>query len=371
MRLQTPVDGIDTASGEVRLSHGERLSYDNLVVATGARANGLDVPGTDREGVFVLRNLEDAIAIKSYLAARPCRKAVILGAGFIAMEMAENFSARGMETIIVHRGELPVARWDPEFSKIIRDEVTARGVTFVTGAVTVAIEGAAASRLALVTDRGTFDADIILMALGIRPDATLAGEAGIELGKTGAVRVDYAQRTSSENVYAVGDCCEVYHRVAHEWVSMPLGDIANKQGRVAGSTIGGKPLTFPGIVGAQSFRVFGLEAAATGIDEEGAAGSGYDPGSTIVWGSPVVRVMNPENHRLGLKLVADRKTGKLLGAQAVGPEGAVSRINTLSACLWSGLDIDDVGYLDLAYAPPFSGAWDLIHMAAQQLRRTL
>jgi NADPH-dependent 2,4-dienoyl-CoA reductase/sulfur reductase-like enzyme len=168
----------------------------------------------------------------------------------------------------------------------------------------------------------------------------------------------------------VGDCCESFHRVSGRWVNIPLGDIANKQGRVAGRNIGGGSMIFPGIVGAQSFKVFDLEVAATGLDEREAALSGFHPVSTLLWGNAIAGSM-PGNTKLGLKLVADRATGKLLGAQAVGKAGAVSRINTISAALWAGLTLDDAGWLDLAYAPPFSGSWDLIHVAAQALRREI
>jgi NADPH-dependent 2,4-dienoyl-CoA reductase/sulfur reductase-like enzyme len=152
-------------------------------------------------------------------------------------------------------------------------------------------------------------------------------------------------------------------------VNIPLGDIANKQGRVAGRNIGGKPLTFDGIVGAQSFRLFKLECAATGISEEEAVAVGYSPVSNVTWGNAMSIAMGTE--RIGLKMIADRSSGKFLGAQAVGVAGVVGRINSLSVALWSGLNIDEIGYLDLAYAPPFSGAWDIIHNAAQALRRMI
>jgi len=192
---------------------------------------------------------------------------------------------------------------------------------------------------------------------------------GITIGPSGAIAVNAKQQTSKDNVYSAGDCCEVYHRISRKWVNIPLGDIANKQGRVAGRNIGGKELTFPGIVGAQSFRLFNLEAAATGIDEKEATADGYDPVSTLIWGNAVAAPMG--DVKIGLKLIADKSSGKLLGAQAVGFEGAVGRINTLSVALWAEMNIDEIGYLDLAYAPPFSGPWDVIHNAAQALRRKI
>jgi NADPH-dependent 2,4-dienoyl-CoA reductase/sulfur reductase-like enzyme len=371
VRLNTKVEAIDTERGEVYLEAGEKLPYDDLVLATGATATVLDIPGADMEGVFVLKNLRDGINIKKYINEKACRKAIIVGAGFIAMEVSEGLRNLGLETEVIYRGELPVSRWDPEFSKCVADEIAKNGVSFVTKTSPVAIEKGDGHLLRLLTDNGTYEGDLILMALGVRPNAALAHDAGIEVGKTGAVHVDFSQKTSHEGIWAVGDCSEVYHIVSGDWVNMPLGDIANKQGRVAGSNIGGNTLTFRGVVGAQSFKVFNLELAATGIDERSAEKSGLDPVSTIIWGVPIARSLNVKKDRLGLKLIADHSTGKLLGAQAAGESGAVSRINTLSACLWSGMGIDEIGYMDLAYAPPFGGAWDPIHIAARALKKQM
>ena len=193
---------------------------------------------------------------------------------------------------------------------------------------------------------------------------------GVAIGKSGAIAVNFSQATNIEKVFAVGDCCEVFHRISKRWTHVPLGDIANKQGRTLGRNLGGGTALFPGVVGAQSFRLFNLEVAAAGIDEKEAVSSGYHPASTIVWGSAIGDVM-PGAKKVGVKLVADRSSGKLLGAQAVGEMGAVSRINVLSCALWGDMDLDDIAYLDLAYAPPFSGAWDVIHIAAQVLKKQI
>jgi NADPH-dependent 2,4-dienoyl-CoA reductase/sulfur reductase-like enzyme len=243
-------------------------------------------------------------------------------------------------------------------------------IPFLPDTKTQSIEKGTDYRFRLITNKGEMDADLIIMAVGIRTVNNLAKDLDLETGKTGAIKVNFAQRTSKENIYAVGDCCEVYHLVSKKWVHIPLGDIANKQGRVAGINIGGASMVFPGVVGAQSFKIFNLEVAATGIDEREALESGYHPVGTIVWGNSIVGAM-PDVKRLGIKLIADRSTAKLLGAQAVGETGAVSRINTLSCALWAGMGLQEIGYLDLAYAPPFSPAWDSIHVAAQQLMREM
>jgi len=368
VRINTAVEEIDPQSGRVRLAGGEDLPYDILVLGTGAKPVMPGIPGEGREGVFTLKTLSDAVRIKAWLREVPCRKAIIVGAGFIGMEMCEVIRNLGIETRVLQRGTLPVNRWDPEFGKVILEELGRHGVGFETGVEARAVEEGKESRLRLLTNRGEEEADIILKTVGIRPDTELARGIGLPLGKTGAIQVNFAQRTRREDIFAVGDCAESFHRVSRRWVNIPLGDIANKQGRVAGVNIGGGNMIFPGVVGSQCFKVFDLEAAATGLDEREATEVGFHPVTTLIWGNAIAGSM-PGNKKLGFKLVADRATGKLLGAQSVGEIGAVSRINTIACALWAGLTLDDAGWLDLAYAPPFGGSWDPIHIAAQTLKK--
>ncbi|MEK7375422.1 MAG: FAD-dependent oxidoreductase, partial [Thermodesulfobacteriota bacterium] len=271
VRIDTRVEEVDEKAGQVRLSDGGVLPYDVIVLGTGTTPLMPGIPGEDREGVFTLKKFTDALRIKAWLREVPCRKAIIVGAGFIGMEMSEAFRNLGIETSVYHRGALPVNRWDPEFSQVVLDELRRHEVGFVTETETKAVEAGKDHRLRLVTNHGEEEADIILLAVGIRPEVMLARQMGLPLGKTGAIQVNFSQQTPRGGVYAVGDCCESFHRVSGRWVNIPLGDIANKQGRVAGRNIGGGSMIFPGIVGAQSFRVFDLEVAATGLDERAAA----------------------------------------------------------------------------------------------------
>ncbi len=359
---------VNYEKNHVELASGEKIPFDILMLATGTRALKPAIPGIDSPGVFSLKNLEDAIRIKTYLRQNKCRKVLIIGAGFIAMEMSEALHAAGIKTTIFHRGELPANRWDPELSRVMLEELRNSGVDFVAHTETKEINGAETG-LAARTNQGDWEADMIIAAVGVKPNVELARSMDIKTGDSGAVAVNHFQQTSKEFVYAAGDCCESFHRVTGRWVNIPLGDIANKQGRVAGFNIGGKQVKFAGIVGAQSFRLFGLECAATGIDEKEAQNAGFEPVSNLVWGNAIARNMGQK--KLGLKLIADKLSGRLLGAQAVGEAGAVSRVNTLSVALWAGLAIDDAGWLDLAYSPPYSGAWDIIHMTAQGLKRKI
>jgi NADPH-dependent 2,4-dienoyl-CoA reductase/sulfur reductase-like enzyme len=370
VKIKTRVEDIDPQKGLVRLSDGSSLPYDILVMATGAEAIRIDIPGADLDGVFVLRNLTDALRLKSYLNEKNCRKAVLIGGGYIGMEMCEAMKNLGIQTTVLDLLPRPVIRWDAEFAKMILEELGKNEVSFQGETRPLAIEKGTASRLVLKTDKGDLDADVILIGVGTRRDVSLAKAAGVEMGASGAIKVDFRQRTSVEGIYAVGDCCEVFHRVAGRWVYFPLGDVANKQGRVAGQNIGGRPTEFPGIVGAQSFKVFNLEVGATGLTEEEAAAYGFNPISTTIWGLPIGRPM-AKGEKLGVKLVGDKTSGKLLGGQCIGEKGAIQRIVGLSVALWSGLPIEEVGYLDLPYAPPFGGAWDAIHVAAQELLRKM
>ncbi|MCK9196674.1 MAG: FAD-dependent oxidoreductase [Syntrophales bacterium] len=370
VKIRTRVEDIDSQKGLVRLSDDSSLPFDILVMATGADAVRLDIPGADLDGVFVLRNLMDALRLKTYLNEKECRKAVIIGGGYIGMEMCEAMKNLGIQTTVLDMLPRPVIRWDAEFAKLILDELGKNNVPFLPETRPLAIEKGTGSRLALKTDKGDLDADVILMGVGTRRSVALAKAAGIEMGESGAIKVDFRQQTSREGIYAVGDCCEVFHKVAGRWVYYPLGDIANKQGRVAGQNIGGRPTEFPGIVGAQSFKVFNLEVGATGLTEEEALTYGFQPVSAMIWGLPIGRPM-AKGEKLGVKLVADKTTGRLLGGQCIGEKGAIQRIVGLSVALWSGLPIEEVGYLDLPYAPPFGGAWDAIHVAAQELMKKM
>jgi NADPH-dependent 2,4-dienoyl-CoA reductase/sulfur reductase-like enzyme len=369
-RVRTNVEGIDAQKGLVYLSGGTSIPYDYLVMATGADAVRLDIPGKDLEGVCVIRNLMDTLKMKTYLNEGTCKKAVLIGGGYIGMEMCEALRNVGVEVKVVDILPRPAFRWDPEFTKMLVEELGKNQVEFLPETKPLAIEKGKGSKLKMSTSNGDLDADLVLMGVGTRYNTALAQSIGIEMGQSGAIKVDFHQKTSRENVWAVGDCCEAFHRVAGKWVYFPLGDVANKQGRVAGQNIGGASVKFPGIVGAQAFKAFKLEVAATGLTEEEAVKYGFEPVSSLIWGLPIGRPM-AQGEKLGIKLVGDKKTGKLLGGQCIGEKGAVQRVSALSIALWSGLTVDELGYVDLPYAPPFGGAWDAIHIAAQDLARKL
>ena len=352
----------------VEIADGESLAFDYLVVATGARPRLPGVTGEDLEGIFCLRNLTDALRIKSYIDARRAGRAVVVGAGLVSLEMCEAFRTLGLETTVVYRSNLPMHRLGEDFAEQILRELETHGVTFMGENHVEGFEATPAGEIIVHTRKQSLEADLVLIGMGVVPEVALASQAGLTLGPTGAIAVNDHLQTNVPFVYAAGDCCECYHRISQRPVHAPLGDIANKQGRIAGANIGGQDLSFPGIVGSICCKVFDLEVASTGLTEDEAREVGLKPASATIQGRSKAHSY-PGSRDLRVRLVADTENGRLLGAQAVGGDGAVSRINALATGLTSGITLEELAYLDLAYAPPFSGAWDPIHIAAQQLMK--
>jgi NADPH-dependent 2,4-dienoyl-CoA reductase/sulfur reductase-like enzyme len=366
VRLNTRVDSIRPDAQTVKLASGDTLPFDHLLLATGAAPRLPDVAGHNLEGIFTLRNVSDALRIKSFLEEKGSRRALVVGAGLVSLEMCEAFRKRGLQTTILYHKALPLQRLGPEFPRKILDELEANGVVFMANTSLKGFDRAANGGIVVQTTGATIEVDLVLIGVGVVPSVSLAVQAGIKLGPTGAVAVNDHLKTNFPFIYSAGDCCECYHRISRRPVYAPLGDVANKQGRIAGANIGGQDVTFPGIVGSFCVKVFDLEVASTGLTEEEAKESGLEATSFTIQGVSKAHAF-PGAQKLWLRLVAETGSGRLLGAQAVGGNGVVSRINVMAAALTAGLSLEEVAYLDLAYAPPFSGAWDPIHIVAQQL----
>jgi NADPH-dependent 2,4-dienoyl-CoA reductase/sulfur reductase-like enzyme len=367
---------IDTAARTVRvrdLSTGGQytLPYDSLVIATGASASRPPLPGLDRPGVFVLRELTDGAAIKAHLAAARPARAVIVGAGYVGMEMAEALTRRGLEVTVLEKLGQVVPGYQPAIAQQVAEELARHGVRVETGLAVEAVErGPGSDPLSVRTDRGSFPAGLVLVSVGVRPNVALARAAGVALGETGAIRVDEGLRTSAPGVYAAGDCAEAMHLVSARPAWIPLGTTANKQGKVAGANAAGERERFAGIVGTAAFRVFDLEVARTGLGAAEARGLGLDAvaapstqvsrGHAYPGGTPVTTV-----------LVAERGTGRLLGGQMAGREGVAKRIDVLAAALHARMTVDEVEGLDLSYAPPLAPVYDPVLVAATVARKDL
>ncbi len=282
LRLRHEATAIDLERNVVTMTDLENDAtvnepFDALVIATGARAVRLPLPGFDLPGVQVLRDLGDGMAVKKALEDNP-KRAVIIGAGYIGMEMAHVLTSRGLAVTVLERLPELLPGWHPETVKTVGETLAGNGVEFLTG---VSVEGAEAGPdgrvAAVLTDDGRFEADLVLVAAGVRPNVELATSSGLRIGDTGAIWVNQRQQTSHENVWAAGDCAEAYHRILRRNAWIPLGTTANKQGRIAGANIAGAPQQFRGIVGTAGFVVFDLEVARTGIGEDGGQIRGVRP----------------------------------------------------------------------------------------------
>lgn len=349
----------------------KRVAYDQLVLATGARSRRPGLPGENASNFFTLKDLHDGIRIRDFLDRKRPARAVILGSGYIGLEMAEAFRRRGMEVVILYRGSRPASRMEPEISSEILKELARNQVAFLPNHELQGFRiGSQGEIVEVSTNQGAYGADLVLAALGVVPNTEIAREAGVALGPTGAIRTDAGQRTNLDDVFAAGDCCETYHQILEDFVYLPLGDLANKQGRVAGLNAAGGSASFPGIVGSQCFQVFSLEVASTGISEQTASQRGWQIATQTIEGSSKVPYM-PGASPLLLKLVFDRSTGRILGAHMAGKEGVARRINTLALAVQARLTVQDLARMDFAYAPPFSPPLDPILVAAEQAQKKI
>jgi NADPH-dependent 2,4-dienoyl-CoA reductase/sulfur reductase-like enzyme len=280
--------------------------------------------------------------------------------------MAEAFRLRNIETHIFCRRDLPGSNLEREISEKILKELEENGVHFFGQHEPAGFKTNSEGEVTTFeTHQASYQVDMVLMALGVIPNVEMAKEAGIELGRTGAIRTDATQATNLTDTYVAGDCCEVFNLVSQDWVHTPLGDIANKQGRVAGENAAGGKATFPGVVGSAAFKVFELEVAFTGLGIRDARHYGFDVDSQVIEAESKVGYM-PGSKRMLIKLIFDRRSGRLLGAQMAGKEGVARRINALAVAVHQKMSVDEIARLDFAYAPPFSAPFDPILIVAEQ-----
>jgi NADPH-dependent 2,4-dienoyl-CoA reductase/sulfur reductase-like enzyme len=352
----------------VNLSQSETrwVSYDKLIIATGARSRKLDISGNDSKNIFTLKDLQDGLRIRNFIDGRRPKRVAILGGGFIALEMCEAFRLRDVETFVFCRRDLPAGNLEREISEWILKELQENGVHFLTYHEPVAFHVNSNGEVtSLETTKGNYPAGMVLMAVGVIPNVEMAKEVGVKLGKSGAIKTDFTQITNLADIYTAGDCCEVFNLVSQDWVYTPLGDIANKQGRVAGENVAGGKATFSGVVGSAAFKVFELEVACTGLGIQTAQRYGFDVNSQVIEAESKVGYM-PGSKRMLIKLIFDRRSGRLLGAQMAGKEGVARRINALAVAVHQKMSVDEIARLDFAYAPPFSAPFDPILIAAEQ-----
>ena len=338
-----------------------KAPYDRLVIATGASAVRPPLPGVDLPGVHVVKLVEDGIAIRKSLK-QGAKRAVIVGGGYIGLEMSEALRARGLDVTVVELMDRLVPRMDPMLSGEAMETLQRHGVKVMTGTRVQGIEGDDRVRR-VVTDAGNIDCDIVIMAIGVRPNTKLAQSIGAKVGPTGAIEVDDAMQTSVQDVYAAGDNTQSINLLTGRPVYLPLGDIANKHGRTAGVALTGRPAAFKGVVATAMAKVFDRALATTGLTEAEAQAAGFDVGTVSIKSANQAHYI-PGKAPFKVKLCWNRADGRLLGAQIAGTGNDALRIDAIAALLHMKGTIQDLRGLDLAYAPPFSPVWDPILVAA-------
>jgi len=332
----------------------------------GANAIRPRIPGLEAPNVFVLRSLDDTLAIMNHIKDRGPKTAVIVGGGYIGLEMAEALSQNGLSVAIVEMLPNVLGTMDDELTSLVAEHLKEKGVNLLLSSplesVKLGADGYAAAVAAGGKER---PADLVLMSLGVRPHVAIARNAGLTIGQTGAIAVDWKQKTSDDSVFAAGDCCESQDIVTDRKVWVPLGTTANKQGRVAGDNAAGGYSTFRGITATAISKTFDMEVGRTGLTENEAKKLGLDYAAAVI-ASESRSGSYPGSKEMTVKLVFERVGGRLLGGQVMGQDGVLARINVLACALFNRLTVDEASRLDLAYAPPFAPVWDPVLVACNQ-----
>jgi NADPH-dependent 2,4-dienoyl-CoA reductase/sulfur reductase-like enzyme len=372
LRMRTEVTEIDVDRQRVRardLDSGAEswTAYDKLVIATGARPIRPDMPGADAPGVHGVQTLDDGQGLIDTLAHARGRRAVVVGAGYIGVEMAEALINRGYEVTVVNRGSEPMSTLDPDMGRLVHEAMEGLGITMVNDTeVTKVLTGEDGRVRAVATQDAEYPADVVVLGIGVRPETTLAKAAGLPLGEHGGLLTDLAMRVRGhENIWAGGDCVEVLDLVSGQERHIALGTHANKHGQVIGTGVGGGYATFPGVVGTAVSKVCDLEIARTGLREKDARRVGLQFVSVTIESTSRAGYY-PGASPMTVKMLAERRTGRLLGVQIVGREGAGKRVDIAAVALTAGMTVERMTALDLGYAPPFSPVWDPVLVAARK-----
>ena len=344
--------------------------YDKLLIATGADALSPDLPGADAANIFGVSTLESGLNIRRRLDKGDLRRAVVIGGGYIGLEMAEAMVKIGMEVSLVNRSPQAMETLDEEMGALVSQALKDVGVTLYMNETLTAFETTDGKVTGVVTDKRTLPADIVILGLGARPNTSLAAAAGIPLGEKGSIRVNVRMESGIPGIWAAGDCAESFHLVSRKPFHVALGTVANREGRVAGINLGGGYATFPGVVGTAVTKICSVEVARTGLQEKELRKLG------IEWVSAVIKSRTKAGYYPGageitVKVLAEKGSGRLLGGQIVGMEGSAKRIDTLATALHAGFTVEEMINLDLGYAPPFSPVWDPVVTAAREAAKKL
>lgn len=350
-----------------------KLPYDKLVICTGASPSRPNFPGIELKNIFVIRTAEDGLALKNFITEEAPRKVAIIGAGFIGLEMAEAFKARGLEVTVIKRPGSILKMFDDDMAARVEAELKGKKVDLIKNAIIQGFEGDADGRVRAIAlaDR-SLEVDFVLLAAGSTPNSRLAKEAGLKVNFNGTIAVDGKMQTSNPEVFAAGDCVGQRHLITGKEVYIPRGTTANKQGRIAGENASGGNDVFEGVVGTAVSKIFDLTVACTGLSSDEAAKEGYDfITSKIAHPSHAHTYPNPPAKDITIKLIIEKATRRLLGAQMIGKMGVAKRIDVFATALQNGMTVDDISGLDLSYSPPFAPVWDPTLVAANVALRKL
>lgn len=346
------------------LETGEEFqeTYDKLILSPGAKPTKPRLPGTDMEKLFTLRTVEDTLRIKDYIQKNHPKSAILAGGGFIGLELAENLRELGMEVTIVQRPKQLMNPFDSDMAAFIHNEMRKHGVKLALGHTVEGFQETQDGVQVLLKEEEPLLADMVVLAIGVTPDTKLAKEAGLELGIKGSILVNEHMQTSVPDIYAVGDAVQVKHYVTGQDALISLAGPANKQGRIAADHICGKDSAYPGSQGSSVIKVFDMTAAVTGVNETNARKAGLNVDKVIL--SPMSHAgYYPGGKVMTMKVVFEKETYRILGAQIVGYEGVDKRIDVLATAIHAGMKAQDLANLDLAYAPPYSSAKDPVNLA--------
>jgi NADPH-dependent 2,4-dienoyl-CoA reductase/sulfur reductase-like enzyme len=365
VRIRHEVMGIDLDARRLEVrdhahSRTIQVPFDELMLGMGAKPVRPDLPGIDLPAVHGVQTLDDAAHLVHHAESRECRNVVVVGGGYIGLELAEAFVERGARVAVVEAGPHVLGGIDADMAVPVEDAMRRLGIDLRVGLPVTGF----ADRI-VQTDDGPILADLVVLGLGVTANTDVLEGTGIELGVRDAVKVDPRQRASVDGVWAAGDCAESFHLVSRRPVHIALGTIANKQARVAGVNIGGGYATFPGVLGTAITKICGTEIGRTGLNEQEAVEAGFDYVVADIDGTTTAGYM-PDPPSIRVKLLAEKNTGRVLGAQIVGGRGAAKRIDVVATAITAGFDVQQVLDIDLGYAPPMSPLWDPIAVAARR-----
>ncbi len=368
-----PVKRIDVGRKQIAVQGAagtELVAYDKLVIATGAVPLRPNFEGNTLLGIYELHTMEDSFQVKAQLERGAAKSAIIIGAGYIGVEMADALSHRGIAVTLVERSPAVFPNVDREFGDLIEDTLRKHGVEVVTGAEVASIETTPTGLLVTAKNEWRKSAEFVLLVVGVKPASDLAREAGIAIGTRGAIRVNTRMETAAPDVYAAGDCVETWHRLLQRYTYLPLGTTSHKQGRVAGENAAGGDREFAGSVGTQVVKILDMAIARTGLRQSDAAEAGINAATTASAFSDH-KAYYPGSEEIRFRVTGDVTTGKLLGAQIAGNWKAEisKRIDIFAAALFHGMSTDRFNDLDLSYTPALSSPWDPVQMSVQAWQR--